>query len=77
MSDRLALANAIEEAGIERDKAQRLASVIFDTIHNNVATKADIAPLAIKVEAIGADVRGVVRAERRRSASRCRAPGPN
>ena len=64
MSDRLSpLANAIEEAGIARDKAQRLASVIFDTIHSNVATKADIAPLAIKVEAIGADVRSVVRAE--------------
>jgi hypothetical protein len=33
MSDRLALANAIEDAGIERSKAQRLVSVIFDTIH--------------------------------------------
>ena len=30
MSDRLALANAIEDAGIPRDKAQRVASVIFD-----------------------------------------------
>ena len=28
MSDRLALANAIEDAGIPRDKAQRVASVI-------------------------------------------------
>ena len=33
MSDRLALANAIEDAGIERSKAQRVASVIFDAIH--------------------------------------------
>ena len=32
MSDRLALANAIEDAGIPRDKAQRVASVIFDAI---------------------------------------------
>ena len=32
MSDRLALANAIEDAGIERGKAQRMASVIFDAI---------------------------------------------
>ena len=63
MSDRLALANAIEDAGIERDKAQRLASVIHDAIHDNVVTKADIAPLATKVEAVGADVRSVVRAE--------------
>lgn len=42
MSDRLALANAIEDAGIARDRAQRLASVIFDAIHDNVATKADL-----------------------------------
>ena len=42
MSDRLALANAIEDAGIPRDKAQRVASVIFDAIHDNVATKGDV-----------------------------------
>ncbi len=46
MSDRLALANAlanaIQEAGIERSKAERVASVIFDAIHQNVATKADV-----------------------------------
>jgi hypothetical protein len=29
MSDRLVLANAIEDAGILRDKAERIASVIF------------------------------------------------
>jgi hypothetical protein len=33
MSDRLALANAIEDAGIARDKAQRVASVIFAAMH--------------------------------------------
>jgi len=42
MSDRLALSNAIEDAGIPRDKAQRLASVIFEAIHTSVATKADL-----------------------------------
>jgi hypothetical protein len=42
VSDRLALANAIEDAGIERGKAERVASVIFDAIHDNVATKADV-----------------------------------
>ena len=42
MSDRLALANAIEDAGIERAKAERVASVIFDAIHDSVATKADL-----------------------------------
>jgi hypothetical protein len=50
MSDRLALSNAIEEAGIERGKAERLASVVFDTIHHNVATKTDIAALATKTD---------------------------
>jgi hypothetical protein len=42
MSDRLTLANAIEDAGIERAKAERVASVIIDIIHDNVATKADV-----------------------------------
>ena len=42
MSDRLALTEAIEAGGIERAKASRIASVIFDAIHQNVATKADL-----------------------------------
>jgi hypothetical protein len=42
MSDRLALANAIEDAGVERGKAERTATVIFDAIHGSVATKADV-----------------------------------
>jgi hypothetical protein len=56
MSDRLALANAIEDAGIQRSKAERVASVIFDAIHDNVATKAD-------VQASEAAIRGELRAE--------------
>ena len=63
MSDRLTLANAVEEAlksiagqgavsvdaKVVRASAERVASVIFDAIHDQVATKADlqaeIAPL--------------------------------
>jgi hypothetical protein len=56
MSDRLALANAIEDAGIERGKAERVASVIFDAIHDNVATKAD-------VQASEAAIRGLLASE--------------
>jgi hypothetical protein len=56
MSDRLALANAIEDAGIERSKAQRVASVIFDAIHDNVATKAD-------VQALGAELKAAITAQ--------------
>jgi hypothetical protein len=60
VSDRLALANAIEDAGIERAKAERVASVIFDAIHDNVATKADLqvmgSELKADVQAVRADV---------------------
>jgi hypothetical protein len=70
LSDRLALANAVEEAltaviggqgtvsadaTVVRAKAERLASVIFDAIHDNVATKADVqaetAPLRTEMHA--------------------------
>lgn len=56
MSDRLTLANAIEDAGIERAKAERIASVIFDVIHENVATKADLQGLETRLRA---DIGGV------------------
>jgi hypothetical protein len=63
MSDRLALANAIEDAGIERAKAERMASVIFDAIHDNVATKADVdrveAALKADIAGVRADLRQV------------------
>jgi hypothetical protein len=42
MSDRLALANAIEDAGIERAKAERIATVIVDPVRGSVATRADL-----------------------------------
>ena len=42
MSDRLALSNAIEDAGIERSKAENIASIIINIIQDNAATKADV-----------------------------------
>jgi len=54
-TDRLTLARTIEEAGIPRDGAERVASAIFDAIHDNVATKQDI-------EAVKQDI-GAVRSE--------------
>jgi hypothetical protein len=42
MSDRLTLAHAFEDAGIARDKAEGLATAIFDAIRENVATKQEI-----------------------------------
>ena len=51
MSDRLALTEAIEAGGIERAKATRIASVIFDAIHQHVATKADLEASAASLRA--------------------------
>ncbi len=42
MSDRLALANAIEAAGIERTKAEGVATAIANFVDGNAATKADV-----------------------------------
>ena len=42
MSDRLALANAIEAAGIERTKAEGIATAIATFVDGNAATKADL-----------------------------------
>ena len=48
LTDRLSLTNALADANIDRKAAERIATEIFDAIHENVATKADIA--AIKAE---------------------------
>jgi hypothetical protein len=50
MTDRLSLANALAEAKIDRPAAERIATEIFDAIHNNVATKTDIALLKTEIE---------------------------
>ena len=57
MSDRLELADVIVAAGIERDKAERLASVLFDTIRDNVATKADVAAVRADLGANAASLK--------------------
>jgi hypothetical protein len=61
MSDRLTLANAIEDAGIERAKAERMASVIVDIIHDTVATKADISELRGEIHQVETVLRGEIR----------------
>jgi CO dehydrogenase/acetyl-CoA synthase beta subunit len=40
------MSNALADANIDRQKAERIATEIFDAIHDNVATKQDIARLA-------------------------------
>ena len=42
MTDRLSLTNALADADIERQKAERIATEIFDAIHDSVATKQDL-----------------------------------
>lgn len=42
MTDRLSLTNALAEAKIDRSAAERIATEIFDAIHESVATKADL-----------------------------------
>jgi hypothetical protein len=42
MTDRLSLANALADAKIDRPAAERIATEIFDAIHDNVPTKSDL-----------------------------------
>jgi len=49
-TDRLSLANALEAANIDRSAAERIATEIYDAIHDNVATKADLAALKADLE---------------------------
>jgi hypothetical protein len=42
MADRLSLTNALADANIDRQKAERIATQIFDAIHDSVATKQDL-----------------------------------
>lgn len=42
MTDRLTLTRAFEGAGIKSEDAERIATEIYDAIHDNVATKADL-----------------------------------
>jgi hypothetical protein len=51
MTDRLTLTRAFEGAGIQSEAAERIASEIYDAIHNNVATKQDLRELQLQLEA--------------------------
>jgi hypothetical protein len=74
MADRLTLTRAFEGAGLKSDDAERIATEIYDAIHDNVATKADLqnevaaarADLRSEIVAVRADLREVEqRLERR------------
>jgi hypothetical protein len=51
MTDRLTLTRAFEGAGLKSGDAERIATEIYEAIHDNVATKADIATLRTELRA--------------------------
>jgi chromatin segregation and condensation protein Rec8/ScpA/Scc1 (kleisin family) len=63
MTDRLSLTNALADANIERQKAERIATEIFDAIHENVATKADVAALQADLQRVEAALKAELKAE--------------
>jgi hypothetical protein len=52
MSDRLTLTRALEASGMDSTAAERIATEIYDAIHDNVATKADIAAVRTDLQAL-------------------------
>jgi hypothetical protein len=62
MTDRLSLTNALSEANIDRQKAERIATEIFDAIHDNVATKEDVHRVEAALKTDITAVRGEVSA---------------
>lgn len=49
MTDRLTLTRAFEGAGMQSEAAERIATEIYDAIHDNVATKADLRELELRL----------------------------
>jgi hypothetical protein len=64
MTDRLTLAHALEEGGIARAAAEHIATEIFEAIHDNVATKADVAAVRTEVAAVGSELKAEIAAVR-------------
>jgi hypothetical protein len=54
-TDRFDLAGTIEDAGIPRDKAERIASAIIDAVHGSVATKTETGALMGQLTAVRTD----------------------
>lgn len=61
MTDRLSLTNALADADIDRQKAERIATEIFDAIHENVATKTDVARLETRIDQVESALRAEMR----------------
>jgi hypothetical protein len=51
MTDRLTLTRALEDSGMQSQAAERIATEIYNAIHDNVATKADLERLEAVLKA--------------------------
>jgi hypothetical protein len=60
LTDRLSLTNALADANIDRQKAERIATEIFDAIHNNVATKQDLDLVRADLQALRIELKADV-----------------
>jgi hypothetical protein len=60
MTDRLSLTNALADVDIDRAKAERIATEIFDAIHDNVATKQDLQHLEVALRVANRDRGNIV-----------------
>jgi chromosome segregation ATPase len=63
MTDRLTLTRAFEGAGVESAAAERLATEIYDAIHDSVATKADLSRVEAGLRAELGKVQAGLRAD--------------
>jgi hypothetical protein len=63
MTDRLTLTRALEGGGMDSPAAERIATAIYDAIHDNVATKADVAAMGAGIKSDIAAIRGEMRAD--------------
>jgi hypothetical protein len=73
MSDRLALAHAIEDAGIERSKAEGVATAISQFVTGGVATKAELDAAKAELKADIAATRAELKTDIRASEASVRA----
>jgi hypothetical protein len=60
LADRLSLTNALAEGNIDRKAAERIATEIFDAIHENVATKQDVARIEAATRGMELRLRGEI-----------------
>jgi len=68
MGDRVTLARACEDAGMQHDAAEKFAGAVWDAIRDNVATDAGLqhvrTDLKLDIQAIRTDLRREIKAVR-------------